>query len=55
MRTADEVRAERDRFRRLALDRRYERERRRAFLDVVIVLSWVLGETSGPTARVKLD
>lgn len=57
MRTTEEVRAERERFRQQALAYKHEKARPEAWLcaTIVSVLSWVLGETSTPTARVKLE
>lgn len=57
MRSADEIRAERDRYRAQAKEYGHERQRPEAWLcaTIVSVLTWVLGESSGPTARQKLD
>lgn len=57
MRTADEISFQRERFRLQALEYRHEKQRPEAHLcaTIVSVLAWVLGETSGPTVRVKLD
>lgn len=57
MRTADEIRAERDRFRAQALEYRHEKQRPEAWLcaTIVSVLSWTLGEIKSPTTRVNLD
>lgn len=57
MKTADEIRVERERFRRQALEYRHESQKPEAWLcsTIVSTLAWVLGETSAPTVRVKLD
>ena len=57
MRSADEIRAEREKWRRHALEYRHERQRVEAMACALIVgaLTYALGETSGPTVRVKLD
>ena len=57
MRSREEVEAERERFRLQALEYSHEKQRPEAWLcaSIVSTLSWVLGETSGPTVRVKLD
>lgn len=57
MRTEAELRAQMERFRKQALEYRHERQRPEAAMCAVIVgvLAYALGETSSPTARVKLD
>ena len=57
MRSRSEVEAQRESFRRQALAYRRAQDGPEALLCAVIVgvLAWVLGETSAPTVRVKLD
>lgn len=57
MKSADEIRSRREFYRLQALEYRHEKQRPEAAACALIVgvLSWVLGETSGPTVRVKLD
>lgn len=57
MRSADELRIEREKFRRQAIEYRHEKQRPEAWLcaTIVSVLSWALGESASPTIRIKLD
>jgi hypothetical protein len=57
LRSIDEIKVEREKWRRQALECRHEKQRVEAMACALIVgtLSWVLGETSSPTIRVKLD
>jgi hypothetical protein len=57
MRSTEEIRRERERFRQQALEYGHEKQRPEAWLcaSIVNTLSWVLGETSGPTVRAKLE
>lgn len=57
VRSADEIRAERDRYKAQAREYGHERQRPEAWLcaTIVSVLTWVLGESGGPTVRQKLD